>query len=241
MKMSKYAEEHGFGKATVTFRLKDWGISRQRYWGTPIPMIYCATCGVVPVPGRASCRCCCRRTWRSRWPADRRWTTCPEFVNVKCPKCGGDGAPRDRHDGHVRRFVLVLLSLHQSAARHRARSTPKTVDYWFPIDQYIGGVEHAILHLIYSRFWTKVMRDMGLVHNRRAGRAPVHAGHGDQGRRQDVEEPGQRRVARRHGGAIRRRLRRACTRSSPRLRTAIWIGRMRASKASAASCRACTG
>ena len=87
------------------------------------------------------------------------------FMNVKCPKCGGDARRETRHDGHVRRFVLVFLSLLRSATTTRRLSIPPKVANWFPIDQYIGGVTHAILHLIYSRFFTKVMRDLGLIAN----------------------------------------------------------------------------
>ncbi len=84
---------------------------------------------------------------------------------MKCPEVRRARAPRNRHHGHVRRFVLVFLSLLRSAQFHARRSIPKKIAYWFPIDQYIGGVEHAILHLIYSRFWTKMMRDLGLITN----------------------------------------------------------------------------
>jgi leucyl-tRNA synthetase len=162
-KMSDYAEEHGFGKATVTFRLKDWGISRQRYWGTPIPVIYCEKCGIVPVP---------ENDLPVLLPANVEITLAggsplgnvPEFVNVACPKCG---AAARRETDTMDTFV--------DSSWYFYRYTDPTlsdkpldsdaVGYWFPIDQYIGGVEHAILHLIYSRFWTKVMRDMGLVKN----------------------------------------------------------------------------
>ena len=162
--MSKYAEEHGFGKATVTFRLKDWGISRQRYWGTPIPMIHCANDGIVPVP---------EKDLPVLLPENVHITLAggsplegvPEFVNVDVSQVRRPCPARDRHHGHLRRFVLVLLSLHQSAATTTRRFDVNAVAYWFPIDQYIGGVEHAILHLIYSRFWTKFMRDIGLVKN----------------------------------------------------------------------------
>ena len=94
----------------------------------------------------------------------------PAFVEATCPKCGGQRAARDRHDGHVRRLVLVLLPLPLAAQDATARSTRPRSRYWFPIDLYVGGIEHAILHLVYSRFWTKVMRDLGLVDARRAGR-----------------------------------------------------------------------
>ena len=136
----------------------------------------------------------------------------PEFVNATCPKCGG---PARRETDTMDTFVdssWYFYRYTNAQQRQRVRSIPTTVDYWFPIDQYIGGVEHAILHLIYSRFWTKFMRDLGMVHERRAGGAPVHAGHGDQRRRQDVEEPGQRGLAGRDGGALWRRCARACTR-----------------------------
>ena len=162
-KMSKHAEEHGFGKATVTFRLKDWGISRQRYWGTPIPMIYCPDCDIVPVPEKDLPVLLPENveiTLAGGSPLGR----VPEFVNVSCPKCGG---PARRETDTMDTFV--------DSSWYFYRYTDPTlsdkpldsdvVGYWFPIDQYIGGVEHAILHLIYSRFWTKVMRDMGLVHN----------------------------------------------------------------------------
>ncbi len=162
-KMSKYAEEHGFGKATVTFRLKDWGISRQRYWGTPIPMIYCPTCGIVPVP---------EKDLPVLLPENIEITLAggsplgkvPEFVNVTCPKCGG--AAR-RETDTMDTFVDSSWYFYRytDPTLDTKPLDSDTVGYWFPIDQYIGGVEHAILHLIYSRFWTKVMRDMGLVRN----------------------------------------------------------------------------
>jgi leucyl-tRNA synthetase len=162
-KMSKYAEEHGFGKATITYRLKDWGISRQRYWGTPIPIIYCPTCGIVPVPEKDLPVLLPENvdiTLTGGSPLGR----VPEFVNVKCPKCGGA----------ARRETDTMDTFVDSSWYFYRYTDPKldtrpldtdAVAYWFPIDQYIGGVEHAILHLIYSRFWTKVMRDMGTVKN----------------------------------------------------------------------------
>ena len=162
-KMSKYAEDHGFGKATVTFKLRDWGISRQRYWGTPIPMIYCEKDGVVPVP---------ERDLPVVLPDNVKITLAggsplggvADFVNTTCPNCGG---PARRDTDTMDTFV--------DSSWYFYRYTDPTVttgpfdvsavSYWFPIDQYIGGAEHAILHLIYSRFWTKFMRDVGLVKN----------------------------------------------------------------------------
>jgi leucyl-tRNA synthetase len=162
-KMTAHAEQHGFGKATVTYRLKDWGISRQRYWGTPIPMLYCEKDGIVPVP---------EKDLPVILPDNVDVGQCggsplshvPEFVTATCPKCGG---PARRETDTMDTFVDSSWYFYRYTDAHndRAPFDPKTVGYWFPIDQYIGGIEHAILHLIYSRFWTKVMRDMGLVSN----------------------------------------------------------------------------
>ena len=159
--MSSHAAEKGFGKATVTFRLKDWGISRQRYWGTPIPMVYCEKDGVVPVaekdlpvilPDKVSV------TLAGGSPL----ANVPEFLNTTCPKCGG---PARRETDTMDTFVDSSWYFYRyaDAQNSKAPFDTNTIAYWFPIDQYIGGVEHAILHLIYSRFWTKFMRDMGLV------------------------------------------------------------------------------
>jgi leucyl-tRNA synthetase len=162
-KMSKFAEEHGFGKATVTYRLKDWGVSRQRYWGTPIPIIYCPACDIVPVPEKDLPVLLPDNvdiTLAGGSPLGR----VPEFVNVKCPKCGGPGRREtDTMDTFVDSSWYFYRYTNPDLDTKPLDS--HTVGYWFPIDQYIGGVEHAILHLIYSRFWTKVMREMGLVEN----------------------------------------------------------------------------
>ncbi|MBZ5508816.1 MAG: leucine--tRNA ligase [Acidobacteriia bacterium] len=162
-KMSAFAEKKGFGKRTVTYRLKDWGISRQRYWGTPIPMLYCEKCGVLPVlekdlpvllPDNIDI------TLQGGSPLGR----VPEFVNASCPKCGGTARREtDTMDTFVDSSWYFYRYTNAQLA-DRPLDT-ETVSYWFPIDQYIGGVEHAILHLIYSRFWTKFMRDLGMVRN----------------------------------------------------------------------------
>jgi leucyl-tRNA synthetase len=162
-KMSAYAEKNGFGKAAVTYRLKDWGISRQRYWGTPIPMLYCEKDGIVPVPEKdlpVILPDNVEITLSGGSPLGR----VPEFVNTTCPKCGG---PARRETDTMDTFVDSSWYFYRyaDARNDKAPFDSKTVGYWFPIDQYIGGVEHAILHLIYSRFWTKFMRDMGLVKN----------------------------------------------------------------------------
>jgi leucyl-tRNA synthetase len=162
-KMSAFAEQKGFGKRTVTYRLKDWGISRQRYWGTPIPMLYCEKCGVLPVPEKDLPVLLPDNvdiTLQGGSPLGR----VAEFVNATCPKCGGSARREtDTMDTFVDSSWYFYRYTNAQLA-DRPLDT-ETVDYWFPIDQYIGGVEHAILHLIYSRFWTKFMRDLGLVRN----------------------------------------------------------------------------
>src|SRR5579862_4901949 len=164
--MSAYAEENKFGKATVTYRLKDWGISRQRYWGTPIPMLYCEKDGIVAVPEKDLPVILPENvdiTLTGGSPLSR----VPEFVNATCPKCGG---PARRETDTMDTFVDSSWYFYRYTDAHNdhAPFDGKTAQYWFGdrgIDQYIGGVEHAILHLIYSRFWTKFMRDMGLIKN----------------------------------------------------------------------------
>jgi leucyl-tRNA synthetase len=162
-KMSARAEEKGFGKATVTFRIKDWGISRQRYWGTPIPMVYCEEDGVVPVEEKAL-PVILPDNVPITLAGGSPLMNVPEFLNTTCPKCGG---PARRETDTMDTFVDSSWYFYRYTDAHndKAPFDSAKIAYWFPIDQYIGGVEHAILHLIYSRFWTKFMRDMGLVKN----------------------------------------------------------------------------
>jgi leucyl-tRNA synthetase len=162
-KLQQIAAEKGFGEATVTFRLKDWGVSRQRYWGTPIPMIHCDRDGIVPVPDDqlpVLLPLQVEITQQGGSPLGR----IPEFVNVTCPKCGG---PAKRETDTMDTFVDSSWYFYRYTDAKNSNSPfdPATAQHWFPIDQYIGGVEHAILHLIYSRFWTRVMRDLGLIVN----------------------------------------------------------------------------
>ncbi|HJT69075.1 MAG TPA: leucine--tRNA ligase, partial [Terriglobales bacterium] len=165
-KMAAYAQEHGFGERKTIFRIKDWGISRQRYWGTPIPMVFCEKDGVVPVA---------EQDLPVILPDDVEITLSggspllrvAEFLNTKCPKCGG---PARRETDTMDTFVDSSWYFYRytDARNDRAPFDSKVAQYWFGekgIDQYIGGVEHAILHLIYSRFWTKFMRDIGLITN----------------------------------------------------------------------------
>ncbi|HEX3435328.1 MAG TPA: leucine--tRNA ligase [Pseudacidobacterium sp.] len=162
-KMAAYAQEKGFGKPTVTFRLKDWGVSRQRYWGTPIPMLYCEKDGIVPVPDN-QLPVLLPENVEITQQGGSPLAKLPEFVNAICPKCGG---PARRETDTMDTFVDSSWYFYRytSAKYDKAPIDSAVVDYWFPIDQYIGGVEHAILHLIYSRFWSKVMRDLGLIKN----------------------------------------------------------------------------
>jgi leucyl-tRNA synthetase len=162
-KMSAHAEEKGFGKATTTYRLKDWGISRQRYWGTPIPMLYCEKDGIIPVPEKDLPVILPENVDIANATGSPLGRV-PEFVNATCPKCGG---PARRETDTMDTFVDSSWYFYRYTDAHNGHAPfdSKAAQYWFPIDQYIGGIEHAILHLIYSRFWTKFMRDLGLVTN----------------------------------------------------------------------------
>jgi len=156
-----YLEQKGFGRGTVNYRLKDWGISRQRYWGTPIPVIYCDRCGVVPVP---------YDELPVRLPLDLEITMIgrsplaeyPEFYTTVCPSCKGNARREiDTMDTFVESswyFLKYACADYKEGPLDRQR-----VDYWMPVDQYIGGVEHAVLHLLYSRFFNRVLNGLGLV------------------------------------------------------------------------------
>jgi len=159
--IAKHLEEKGLGGKRVTYRLRDWGISRQRYWGAPIPIIYCEKCGALPVPEKdlpvvLPFNVEVTGMGESPLVGDK------EFVETKCPKCGGPGR---RETDTMDTFVESSWYFDRFACPdyHEGPLDRKRVDYWMPVDQYIGGIEHAILHLLYSRFFTRVLKEMGLV------------------------------------------------------------------------------
>ncbi len=155
------AESRGIGEGAVQFRLKDWGISRQRYWGTPIPMIHCPNDGVVPVPDE-QLPVTLPKVSEFSGRGDSPLASVPEFVNVVCPLCGG--AAR-RETDTMDTFVDSSWYFYRFADAHNDRLPfdPAKVAYWCPVDFYSGGVEHAILHLIYSRFFARVFHDLGMI------------------------------------------------------------------------------
>jgi leucyl-tRNA synthetase len=160
-RMGEWVERNKVGQRTVQFRLKDWGISRQRYWGTPIPMIYCDHCGIVPVPFEqlpVELPRVTNFTGRGSSPLAQ----VPEFVNVNCPKCAG---PARRETDTMDTFVDSSWYFYRfcDPTNTTLPFDPAQAKYWMPVDFYSGGVEHAILHLIYSRFFARVFRDLGMV------------------------------------------------------------------------------
>lgn len=160
--IAKYMEEKGIGKKTVSYRLRDWGISRQRYWGAPIPMIHCDTCGVVPVP---------EEDLPVILPEDAGLldggrsplAELTAFNKTVCPKCGRTDAKRDTDTMDTFVESSWYFNRYCSPKWAEGMFDTEAVDYWMPVDQYIGGVEHAILHLLYSRYFTRVLKDVGLI------------------------------------------------------------------------------
>lgn len=159
--MTKYAEDNGFGKKKVNFRLRDWLISRQRYWGAPIPVVYCEKCGTVEIP-ECDLPVMLPENVKFTGQGKSPLSDCEEFVNTTCPKCGG---PAKRETDTMDTFVCSSWYFMRYCDPHNDEipfSKEKT-DYWMNVDQYIGGVEHAILHLLYARFFTKALYDFGYI------------------------------------------------------------------------------
>lgn len=158
-KVAELLAAKGLGEKRTTYRLRDWGISRQRYWGTPIPIIHCPDCGAVPVPENDLPVVLPENLIPDG--SGNPLARCAEFVNVPCPRCG---KPAQRETDTMDTFVdSSWYFLRYTCADNHAAMVDARTDYWMPMDQYIGGIEHAILHLLYARFWTKVMRDLGLL------------------------------------------------------------------------------
>jgi leucyl-tRNA synthetase len=160
-RIAEYLEQQQFGQKTINFRLKDWGISRQRYWGTPIPMIHCSNCGVVPVPYE-DLPVILPLDLQFEYGARSPLAAAPSFYEVACPRCQ---QPARRETDTMDTFVdsSWYFERYTSPHAHEAPFDVHAVDYWMPVDLYIGGIEHAVLHLLYARFWTKVLRDLELV------------------------------------------------------------------------------
>jgi leucyl-tRNA synthetase len=159
--VTDYLEEKGIGKFHVNYKLRDWLISRQRYWGAPIPIIYCDRCGIVPVPEKdLPVLLPYNVDFKPKGLSPLFY--CDEFVNTTCPKCGGKAR---RETDTMDTFVCSSWYLLRYCSPHEDKTAfnSKEVDFWMPVDQYVGGIEHASMHLIYARFFTKVLYDSGLV------------------------------------------------------------------------------
>lgn len=156
-----YIEEKEYGKRAIHFRLKDWLVSRQRYWGTPIPIIYCEKCGPLPVP-EEDLPVVLPKDIKLEAEGGSALTRCEDFLNTKCPKCDG---PAKRETDTMDTFVDSSWYYARYCSPHFSEKPFKRedADYWMNVDQYIGGIEHAILHLLYSRFYNKVMKDLDLL------------------------------------------------------------------------------
>ena len=159
--MAEFAQAHGFGEPAVTYRIRDWGVSRQRFWGAPVPVIYCDKCGMVPVPFD-QLPVVLPPTADFTGVGESPLAGVPEFVNTTCPNCDG---PARRETDTMDTFVdsSWYFFRYCDPRNENAPFNPELTQQWTPVDQYIGGDSHAVMHLIYTRFWTKFMRDIGMV------------------------------------------------------------------------------
>ena len=162
--IADYLESRGHGQKTVNYRLRDWGISRQRYWGNPIPIIYCDAVRHCPGARKGSAGGPAHGCGSSPARGEALWPMDSGIRQRHLSRNAAEAARRetDTMDTFVR-IVLVFPPLLLSGLRRRRRWTRTRVEYWMPVDQYIGGIEHAVLHLLYARFFTKVLRDLGYV------------------------------------------------------------------------------
>ncbi|HRE32339.1 MAG TPA: class I tRNA ligase family protein, partial [Candidatus Berkiella sp.] len=158
-KIAEYLENKNMGQRQVNYRLRDWGVSRQRYWGAPIPMIQCPSCGTVPVPEKDLP--VVLPTGVTPSGASSILTQMPEFYEVNCPSCGQKA--RRETDTFDTFMESSWYYLRYACPDQNQKMFDERTEYWAPVDQYIGGIEHAILHLLYARFFHKVIRDFGLV------------------------------------------------------------------------------
>jgi len=162
-KVIAWLEEQGIGKGMVNYRLRDWLISRQRYWGAPIPIIHCGECGTVPVPDdQLPVLLPDVEEYQPTGTGESPLAGIPEFVNTTCPQCGG---PAKRETDTMGGFACSSWYFLRFADPHNPNAfcSREASDYWLPVDLYVGGAEHAVMHLLYARFWTKVMYDAGLI------------------------------------------------------------------------------
>ena len=171
----QWLSEHGRAKPAINYRLRDWSFSRQRYWGAPIPVVYCETCGIVPLP-ESDLPLLLPEVEDYRPKGKPPLASNEEFMNVAVPVVRRSGAARGGHHGHVRRLVLVLPALLRPAQRGGAVRARVWSTAWMPIDQYIGGIDHAKGHLLYSRFFVKAMNDWGMLGFREPFQRLFHQG-----------------------------------------------------------------
>ena len=161
--VSKSIEQKKIGRATTSYRMRDWLISRQRYWGCPIPIVYCKTDGIVPVPeDQLPVMLPPMKDYEPSGTGRSPLANVPEFVNTTCPKCGG---PAERETDTLDGFACSSWYFLRFASPHESERPfdRRAVDYWLPVDLYVGGAEHAVMHLLYARMWTKVMCDAELI------------------------------------------------------------------------------